>query len=401
MNFLAQAPTLERHLMRSGPLATGDLVFLTWVPREERSVSELAVEAYEEILTALERSGAAVLQERIFGRAEGAARVLQARDDVWQRREGLPAAPPSFVEGVPLGSQDLAGIHVVAARGRGGAGRLLMRDGQVCGRMIRTEGGELFAMSDVGRLTRDRGLDGAADTRQVLCTAEGLLAEQGWAFRDVTRTWFYLRDILDWYGPFNRVRNEEFRRMGLLSGPSRGLIPASTGIEGRNPRGGWCTLDFLAARPAPGAGPFEIRRLSNARQSEATEYGSAFARGASLALGGARYVFVSGTASIDDHGSSVHPDDFESQMRLTLETVETLLEGAGATLEHVVQATAFVKDARDRRAFEALSSDSGLASVPPVSMLADVCRDELLFELDATAVVPLGTGEGPDSMQGA
>jgi enamine deaminase RidA (YjgF/YER057c/UK114 family) len=371
-------------------LATQDLMFLTWVGRERGSVRDLAEEAYEDILGALEASGAVVLQERIFGRAGASHCVLQAREQVWQRREGLPAPPPTFIEGVPLGSEELAGIHVIAARGQGGAGRVIVREGQVCGRVVRTSGGELFALSDVGRLLGSRELGSDAETREVLRLAERILAEQGWTLGDVGRTWFYLRDILDWYGAFNRVRNDEFRRMGLLGGPLKGLIPASTGIEGRNARGGWCTLDLLAARPAVEGVPVQMQRLSNVRQSEATEYGSAFARGVSLTMGGARYVFVSGTASIDDHGTSVHPDDFESQTRRTLDTVEALLAGAGATLADVVQATAFVKDHRDQRAFERLSEDSGLASVPPVSMLADVCRDELLFELDATAVVPLG-----------
>jgi enamine deaminase RidA (YjgF/YER057c/UK114 family) len=401
MTSLAQAPILETRPPRSDTLATQDLVFLSWVPREPRSAREHAEEAYDYILTALERAGAVVLQERIFGHREVADAVLEVRDEVWERRQGLPAPPPTFVEGAPLGSGDLAGMQVVAARGQGGTGRLLLLDGHVCGRVIRTRGGELFALSDVGRLVPEDGLDGAADTRKALRLGEALLTEQGWTFGDVGRTWFYLRDILDWYREFNQARNDEFRRMGLLSGASIGRIPASTGIEGRNARGGWCTLDLLAARPSPGAGPFEMRRLSSLRQNEATEYGSTFARATALTLGRARYVFVSGTASIDDHGSSVHPDDFESQMRRTLGTIEALLAGAGATLEHVVQATAFVKDARDVRAFERLSNDSGLALVPPVCMLADVCRDELLFELDATALVPLDTGEGLPSARDA
>ncbi len=216
MNSLAQAATLETHAPGSDALAGQDLVFLSWVPKGEGSVRDLAEEAYDEILGTLERSGAVVLQERIFGRGEAAQGVLEVRDEVWERRESLPAPAPTFVEGVPLRSKDLAGIHVIAARGRGGAGRLLLRDGHVCGRVIHTSGGELFALSDPGRFVRDRGLDGATETREVLRVAEGLLAEQGWGFGDVGRTWFYLRDILDWYGAFNRARNDEFRRMGLL-----------------------------------------------------------------------------------------------------------------------------------------------------------------------------------------
>jgi len=55
-------------------------------------------------------------------------------------------------------------------------------------------------------------------------------------------------------------------------------------------------------------------------------------------------------------------------------------------------ATAFVKHPRDAGAYARLAEGAGLP-VAPVAMVADVCRPELLFELDATAVVPLCTGD--------
>ena len=132
-----------------------------------------------------------------------------------------------------------------------------------------------------------------------------------------------------------------------------------------------------------------MERLHNRRQNEATEYGSAFARAMEVVLGDARYVFVSGTASIDDHGTTVHVGDFETQTRYTLEAVEALLEGAGAGLRDVAQATAFLKNPCDGRAFERVVERSSLDGAPLVTTVADVCRDDLLFEIDAVAVVPL------------
>jgi len=395
MNSSLEAPAAGSHLaLERTASAAGDLAFLTWTASALKPVRQLAEEAYEEILGALATQGAVVLQERIFGRAEAARCVLEMRDDVWRRHGAPPTTTPTFVEGVPLGSAELAGIHVIAARGVEGKGRLVVHEGHVCGRVIATEGAEFLALSDAGRLVRGRGaLSSDVEARAVLRAVEDLLANEGWTFGDVGRTWFYLREILDWYGPFNRVRNEEFRRMGLLggSGVLGGRIPASTGIEGRNALGGWCTLDLLAARPTNG-GAFEMRRLANRRQNEATEYGSSFARGLALTVGSFKYVFVSGTASIDDHGASVHEGDFEAQTRRTFETVEALLAGAGASPTQVRQATAFVKHPRDAGAYARLAEGAGLP-VAPVAMVADVCRPELLFELDATAVVPLCTGD--------
>jgi enamine deaminase RidA (YjgF/YER057c/UK114 family) len=135
-----------------------------------------------------------------------------------------------------------------------------------------------------------------------------------------------------------------------------------------------------------------MRRLHNRRQNEATEYGSAFARAIEVGIGDARYVFVSGTASIDDQGRTVHAGDFETQARYTLEAVQALLEGAGASLADVGQATAFLANPADGRALERIVARSGLRDVPLVTTVADVCRQDLLFEIDATAVVPLGRG---------
>jgi enamine deaminase RidA (YjgF/YER057c/UK114 family) len=207
----------------------------------------------------------------------------------------------------------------------------------------------------------------------------------------VARTWFYLRDILDWYGPFNAVRSAAFRRMGLLGPTGEGQIPASTGIEGRNPRGGWCTLDLMALQ-SRGGRPLEMKRLRSRRQNEATEYGSAFARAMEVALGDARYVFVSGTASIDDRGATVHVGDFERQAGHTLEAVHAVLEGAGARLSDVGQATAFLANPCDGRSFDRIVDRSELREAPLVTTVADVCRGDLLFEIEAVAVVPSGPG---------
>jgi enamine deaminase RidA (YjgF/YER057c/UK114 family) len=263
---------------------------------------------------------------------------------------------------------------------------------RVYGREVQSPAARVLGLSDVGRRASGRLAAGPAeDAGAAIDAAEDLLAREGFSFRDVARTWFYLRDILDWYGPFNAVRNAAFRRMGLVGEGGDGQIPASTGIEGRNHRGGWCALDLLAVQPRNG-GRLETRRLHNRKQNEATEYGSAFARAMEIVLGDARYIFVSGTASIDDRGATAHVGDFEAQARYTLEAVGTLLEGAGASLADVGQATAFLADPSDGRSFERIVERSGLRASPLVTTVADVCREDLLFEIDATAVVPLGRG---------
>jgi enamine deaminase RidA (YjgF/YER057c/UK114 family) len=367
--------------------AGGELTLVTWTGGG-RAVEPAAEEAYEAIVSLLRERGSVPVQERVFAELAAVPAAVRGR----ARAVGSApewGVPPTCVEGAPVGRGGLAGIHVIAARG---TSRPLAEGDRVYGRVVETSAARVLGLSDVGRRASGRLAAGPAeDAAAAIDAAEDLLAREGFSFRDVVRTWFYLRDILDWYGPFNAVRTAAFRRMGLLEPGGNGPIPASTGIEGRNPRGGWCTLDLLALRPRDG-GRLKRRRLHNRKQNEATEYGSAFARATEVVLGDTRCVFVSGTAAIDDRGETVHVGDFETQVRHTLEAVRVLLEGAGAGLADVGQATAFLANPCDGRAFERIVERSELRKAPLVTTIADVCRRDLLFEIDATAILPLGRG---------
>lgn len=369
----------------------GSLALLTWPGEGARPVAEQVEEAYRAMGETLQEAGAVVLQERVFGDLRTAPIVARARARAGGDAAGTWAVPPTFIEGAPVGRAGLAGIHVVAALAE--SSRIVADGERVLGRVVDAPGARLLGLADVGRLAGHGAAGGPAeDAAATIDAAERLLAREGFTFQEVARTWYYLRDILAWYGPFNAARNAAFRRMGLTGPGGDGAIPASTGIAGRNLRGGWCALDLVAAQARDGQ-PFAMERLRNRKQNEAPEYGSAFARGMALTLGSHRYLFISGTASIDDRGATVHACDFEAQAWHTIEAIAALLEGAEASLGDVRQATVFLKSPDDIGSFERIAKRVGLDEVPPVVTVADVCRDDLLVEIDATAVVPVRRGE--------
>ncbi len=359
------------------------LALLTWVGGSgPGAVEEEAERAYARLDEALREHGCVPVQERAFGDLAAAPGLARGR----ARAVGASAGwdvPTTFVEGSPVGRRGLAGIHVFGARG---VSRLVAEGEQVLGRVVEGEHARLLGLADVGRRSAGRPAAGPAEeAAAAMETAEGLLSRAGFSFRDVARTWFYLRDILGWYDRFNAVRHAAFLHAGLMGTGADGRLPASTGIGGRGPRGGWCTLDLLAVQTTGGAHE-RMERLHGGLQNEATEYGSDFSRAVRVSLGGARCIFVSGTAAIGGQGSSVHAGDFEAQVLHTLEAVGALLEEAGARLSDVAQATAFLKNPADGPALERVLERAGLAGLPVVPVVADVCRDELLFELDATVV---------------
>jgi enamine deaminase RidA (YjgF/YER057c/UK114 family) len=354
----------------------------------QESPEAFAERAYAQVRTLLDESHAVILHERLFGDLAAAPSVLATRARVLAPLGNRAAVPPTYVEGRPGRGSGMAGLHLITARPSAeGESRLIERDGMNVGRVVTGREARFVALSDVGRLVRSASTSTPSDeVQRTLTTTDTLLRELGCSFKDVRRTWYYLDRILDWYGDFNRVRNGVFQHLGLLNGGSPTLIPASTGILGRNAAGGACALDVLASTPLDGH-RFGVRRLLNTKQNEATEYGSAFSRGLELTLDSARYVFVSGTASIDEQGRTIFAGDFEAQTACTLEMIAALIAPIGARLSDLCQATAFFKSPEHVEVFPRIARRFGMEEVPTVNVIADVCRDDLLFELDATAVL--------------
>ncbi|MDQ7824184.1 MAG: RidA family protein [Candidatus Eremiobacteraeota bacterium] len=122
---------------------------------------------------------------------------------------------------------------------------------------------------------------------------------------------------------------------------------------------------------------------------------SAFSRGMEVRLPGARMVFVSGTASVGREGESLHRGDFRSQARQAFENARAVLKSAGADWADVVKATIFIKDIKEHyMAFNevrcAYFKEMGVREYPASTCIeATLCRDDLLVEMDMTAVVAL------------
>jgi enamine deaminase RidA (YjgF/YER057c/UK114 family) len=224
----------------------------------------------------------------------------------------------------------------------------------------------------------------SSQAQRLFAKTARLLKEQGATYRDVARTWFYLSDILSWYPEFNQTRNAAYRGFGLLpgtdGGPSR--LPASTGIQGEVPSGAAVAMDILAVVGSQESRP-EVVQLSSPGQPDAFTYGSAFSRGALIRQPGVSLIQVSGTAAIDERGASLYPGDVRAQIDCTFDKIAALIGQEGATLADIAAASVFVKSPEDARVYQERATARGLENLPAVVMVADVCRDELLFEMDA------------------
>jgi enamine deaminase RidA (YjgF/YER057c/UK114 family) len=372
--------------VRSGP---GDLVFITWSAHSlATGAREDVRHVYSEIGRRLREDDLVVLHERVFGEVASAASIAELRAVALGEGSDNAAIPPTHVEGIPCIGSGAAGIQVIAARpSTVDSSEILEWHGAPCGRRVDGKDASYLSLSDLARLLPSEARSQPADeTREALLLADQMLRGCEWSFADVCRTWFFLDDILAWYDDFNRTRNEVFENLGLLNGSPASVIPASTGIRGRNARGHRCTFDLLATRPLAGR-TLSVERLRNPLQNEAPEYGSAFSRGLSIATDRCRYFLLSGTASIDEHGNTIHPGDFDCQARRTLDNVESLLASGGAVFDDICQASVFVKHLEDVERLHRILKLRGLDNLPLVCTIEDICREDLLVELDATAVI--------------
>ncbi len=231
-----------------------------------------------------------------------------------------------------------------------------------------------------GIVPKDRRSPRTDQARNVFEILEEALARVGMGFSHVVRTWLYLEDILSWYGQFNIVRTAFFHERGVFDG----LIPASTGIGGANPARSALSASLVAIKPKTTA--VNVFSVPSPLQCQATEYKSSFSRAVEIHLTGRRQLYVSGTASIEPGGETAHRGDVDKQIELTMEVVEAILRSREMGWGDTTRCTAYFKDMRDVPRFEAFLRNRDLPRLPLAYSHAAVCRDDLLFEIEADAI---------------
>lgn len=153
------------------------------------------------------------------------------------------------------------------------------------------------------------------------------------------------------------------------------------------------TLRNIAALPIRKSAITNLETLNEAFDYERP---SSFSRGMRIDLNGLVILLISGTASINECGESVHVGDFRRQTRRTFENITKLLESEGATWKDVVRTTCYLRDIeRDYAAFNdertAFYREQELDPLPAsTGIQAILCRPELLVEIEAIAMFKPG-----------
>ncbi|NLT72296.1 MAG: dioxygenase [Verrucomicrobiaceae bacterium] len=240
------------------------------------------------------------------------------------------------------------------------------------------------------------------------------------SFRDVARVWLYQGNIteeengIERYRELNRARTDYFEDTDFRSNPladaphGHAIYPASTGI-------GTLGHGLVTACLALRTDRKDVRLLSleNPGQTSAFDYpkeysrkSPKFSRAMALRIGDHLTTWISGTASIVN-AATVHPGDAARQTEQTLDNIEKLIApenfarhgwaDAGASLRDLAKVRVYVKRPEDYETCRAVC-ERRLGAIPAIYALADVCRPDLLVEIEGVAfsALPRGVSEIPD-----
>jgi chorismate lyase/3-hydroxybenzoate synthase len=201
------------------------------------------------------------------------------------------------------------------------------------------------------------------------------------------RIWNYLADINDGDEDAERYRQFCVGRAQAVDAQFNNPPPAATGIGYCGFNTGLHVIALCSNTPAIA--------LENPRQTPAWQYprqygkvSPGFSRGALLKLDDENTILLaSGTASIVGH-ASVHVDDVAEQCRESLSNLRALLDEGEKHSDALFDFSAcqtlrvYVRDPSQLPVIQAVFESSGLPVSQIVYVHGDVCRRELMVELE-------------------
>jgi len=200
-------------------------------------------------------------------------------------------------------------------------------------------------------------------------------------FTNVARTWFYLNDLISWYDEFNKDRSDHFEAANVL----KNMIPASTGISASNNENSNLLSSVFSIKSKDDN--IKIYTVVSPLQCPALDYKSSFSRAVEIDHPDYRQLIISGTASIDPEGNTAHIGDIYKQISLTMEVVKAILNSRNMIWENVTKGIVYFKDIENIKTFNDYCENNNINELPLAMLKADICREELLFEIEMDAVV--------------
>lgn len=226
-------------------------------------------------------------------------------------------------------------------------------------------------------------------SEKVFKQLDAVLKKENFAINDIIRQWNYMEEITkqdkegnQHYQLFNNSRTRFYSQTDWNNG-----YPAATGIgtdlggilvevDAVIPKNKEVVITPIDNKLQIAAHVYSDLVLENANDFKSTPK---FERAKSIAIRDHKLIYISGTAAIRGEDSLTNVG-LEKQLHITLENIAELIGDAELKLLRV-----YLKHSEDQEEAQRLIKTYNL-SIPISYMYADVCRDELLIEIEGIAI---------------
>lgn len=116
-----------------------------------------------------------------------------------------------------------------------------------------------------------------------------------------------------------------------------------------------------------------------------------YSHAAIIDMGKSNMIILSGQVPIDKNGNLVGKNDFSKQAAQVFENIKNILTELGGTMSNVIKIGIYVVNMKDIQALRSVRDKYIDLKNPPTSTLVEVSklyRDDVLLEVEATAVIP-------------
>jgi len=288
----------------------------------------------------------------------------------------LPDFPLTWIDGTYNKSDTIYGIYIFGIKGLE-ISKIRDTDNSVIGTYFESDDIRYIYLGDL--LIKETGKPKSEQATMIFNNIKEILAEYDFEMKDIVRTWFYNSDIVDWYDEFNKIRTSFYLENKVISN----LVPASTGIDGISHQGDIVASLVAIKQKLP---KLKINEVKDSKlQNSATEYGSTFSRAVIIKGSELIKLTVSGTASINKKGETIHIGDTRKQIDHTINSITEILTQCSMDYSNVYRAFAYFKNPEDLdKNIEYMNKKIG-NDIPIIPMNSKICRDDLLFEMELDA----------------
>ncbi len=342
-------------------------LFITAYPRPDRPPFDF----FKSLVKRLRREDALVVGQSVFG-------AYSQHDEGMRSLRGHNHGvnwPTTWLEGDGGEWAPIAGTQVFAISSC--TPQRIRIDGRIVGVVYEGADARHCLLGDLRPC--DAGLSREMQAREIYKTISTALHLVGMNVTDLIHTRMFLSDIATWYDAFVQARHSAIQEIGLVDC----RLPVSTDVGALNLGGVAVVGDALAIQPKNGR--CDIRAVPHLVVTPGLPQGESATRALEATFPGLRRLWVSGMASTDPAGVTVHGGVARDQIAYVMKGMHAVLASRGFGWHDVLRAVIYLNRMADVALFEEVCREQDVPRMPHLAVHGELFRKELLFEMEIEA----------------